>query len=664
MSELFDMPEGLKKICIFAGTTEGRELAALLRGQPLAITICVATEYAESFLRDMPEMKILTGRLDETGMENLFRQGTFDCVVDATHPYAVEVTENVARACQKTNTTYLRLLRVAETAGGVVSAPDVPTAAAYLAEHEGNILFTTGSKDLSAFAQGIPDFSQRAYARVLPMESSLQACGAAGLDPSHILAMQGPFSQEMNIATLRTVKARFLVTKDTGVAGGFPEKAAAARTAGAEMVVIGRPTQREGRSFAGVVEWLCKNFGLTIKPAVALIGVGPGVRAGMTAEALAALDRADCVIGAARMLETATRPGQRRRQAIAPLDIATMIHEESCHRFAVLFSGDTGFYSGAKKLLPFLEGCQVKIFPGLSSLSLLCARLGTSYEDVVTASLHGRDGSIVPEVRHNKRVFVLVGGENDAANLCQSLADADLAEVSIAVGERLGYPDEKITRGMAAELAGNTFASLSAVLVENPNATPFVPGLPDRAFERGRMAKKPVPMTKSEVRAVAMSLLRPAEDAVCWDVGAGTGSVSVELGLLARRGKVYAIEQREEAVELLQTNKARFGLDNLEIISGSAPDVCKDLPAPDCAYIGGSSGNLKDILTLLREKNPAVRIVASAVTLETQAELTACMRDFPTASAVCLSVTRGKRAGRLHLTTAQNPVWLYMLQWA
>ena len=654
------------KLCVFAGTTEGRELVELLEGQPLEVTACVATEYGEALLAPRENLRISSGRLTKEEMEALFRREAFDLAVDATHPYAAEVTENIAAACRETGVEYLRLLRETDAApGDAVCVPDIASAVAYLSGTEGNILLTTGSKELAKYT-ALPDFAKRVYARVLPMESSLNACREAGLGPDRIIAMQGPFSREMNTATLKAVSARYMVTKDTGGAGGFAQKAGAAREAGAVLVVVGRPAQREGLNFAGTVERICGRFGLRIRPKVVLAGIGPGGPEGMTAEVRRALREADCLIGAKRMLEAAAAGKQARCEAVAPGDIARCIRERrDCRRFAVALSGDTGFFSGARKLLPLLEDCDVEVLPGLNSLQTLCARIGASYEDVVSVSLHGRDADIVPDVAQNRRVFALVGGADGMAKLCGSLTEAGLGAVRVTVGERLGYPEEKVTVGTAAERMGQAFDPLSAALIENDQAHPFLPGLPDEWFQRGGGASgKIVPMTKREVRAAALSRLRPARDAVCWDVGAGTGSVSIESALQVRNGKVYAIEKNEAALALLEENRSRFHTRNLEIISGSAPEACRALPAPDCVFIGGSSGNLREIVALVLEKNPAARIVASAVTLESVAEMSDMIKEFSFADvdAVCLNAAYSREAGPYHLMTAQNPVYLFTLQ--
>ena len=655
------------KLCVFAGTTEGRELVRFLCAQGVKVTACVATEYGETLLEEGENLTVSARRMDRQEMADLFRREGFRMVVDATHPYAAVVTENIAAACRETGTEYLRLLRPASAgAEGAVYVPDVPAAAEYLAGTQGNILLTTGSKELGNFTR-IPDFALRVYARVLPMASSLEACGAAELPPAHIIAMQGPFSKELNVALLKAVSAAWLVTKDGGGAGGFAEKAEAAREAGVRLLVIGRPPQRSGLSLEDTTDLLCEKLGLAPLPRVSLVGIGPGSPGSMTGDARRAIREADCLIGAARMLEAAGEPGKETCAAIAPGPISEYIltHREF-RRFAVLLSGDVGFFSGARKLLPLLTGkCRLEVLPGLSSLVTLCARLGTDYEDVAPLSLHGRSGDIVSALRDHPRIFALVGGENGMGRLAKTLTDAGLGSARLSVGERLSYPDERITVGTAEELQDTVFAPLSVALVEASLPGRLVtPGLPDSEFLRGGGEEGVVPMTKSEVRAVSLSKLRLREDSLCWDVGAGTGSVAVEMALLARRGRVWAIEKRADAMDLLRQNKEKFRLENLELVEGLAPEACGPLPAPTHVFIGGSSGGIREIIALAREKNPQVRVVATAIALESVGELTACMKDKSLAESevVCLQASRGKKAGPYHLMLGQNPVYIFTLQ--
>lgn len=650
------------KLCVFAGTTEGRELAQFLAQQPVSALICVATDYGQSLLPSGENLRISAQRMDQAQMEALLRKERFDLVVDATHPYACVVTDNIFAACTATGTEYLRLLRSdADAAADTLFFPDIASVCTYLDKTEGSILLTTGSKELAQFS-ALKHFADRVYARVLPMPDSLELCRQAGVQPSHIFAMQGPFSTQMNLALLHGANIRFLVSKASGAAGGFAEKLEAAAEAKVQMLVIGRPPQRQGLSLSQCIDSLCQRFGLHKHTQVSIVGIGPGSREAMTLQAQQAIAQAQCLIGAKRMLDSTALPGQCRIEAISPEKIAASIQSHpEFSRWAVVMSGDTGFFSGTKKLLPLLSDCRTQVLPGISSLSCLCARLGTSYEDVKPVSLHGRSRNLCADVAANRRVFVLTGGEHGAAQLCTQLAEAGLCHVQVAVGEQLGYPDERIVTGTAQELAGQHFSSLSAMLIENPSACDAPRfGLPDEAFLRCDN----VPMTKSEVRSVCLSKLKLNRNSVVWDVGAGSGSVALEMALLASDGQVFAIERQAKALELLQENRRRFLAENLTIVPGLAPDACQPLPAPTHAFLGGTGGQLRRILALLLEKNPHVRIVASAISLESLAELTQCAKEFAftQTEVVSLSVARAKKAGPYQLMLGQNPIYLFTMQ--
>ena len=645
------------KICVFAGTTEGREVVEFLASQPVAVTACVATEYGETLLPHAEKINVSAKRLTSEEMEDLFRRESFDLVLDATHPYASVVTENIAESCAATKTEYLRLLR--DDAGDKnqgVYVEDIAGAVDYLSGTEGPILLTTGSKELARFT-ALPDFADRVYARVLPMADSLRLCQEAGLQPSHILAMQGPFPKELNIAMLNALGAKYLVTKSSGKAGGFEEKLDAAQAAGAVAVIIGRPRQRSGVSLEEALAILCRRFGCTYTPKITLVGIGPGSRSAQTLEVREAIAQADCIIGAKRMLDAVLSPGQAGLEAIAPEAIRDGIeNHREYRRFVIAMSGDVGFFSGTKKLLPLLSGDSVTVLPGLSSLVYLCARLGTSYENVTPVSLHGRENAVFLPLSQGKRLFVLVGGENGMGKLCQELAEAGLGDTQVRVGERLSYPDERIVSDTAEELKNSVFDSLAVALLEHPCVLPATQGLPDEAFLR----TDAVPMTKSEIRAICLSKLALNGDSLAWDVGAGTGSVTVEMAFHAK--SVYAVERKDAALDILRQNLAKFHTDNVKVVPGVAPAACADLPAPTHVFLGGTSGNLRDILDVILNKNPEARIVATAVTLESLGQLTAALSDFRETEVVSVSVARDRKLGAYHLMTGQNPIYIVTMQ--
>ena len=272
--------------------------------------------------------------------------------------------------------------------------------------------------------------------------------------------------------------------------------------------------------------------------------------------------------------------------------------------------------------------------------------------------MHGRTQNLVAAVARNKKVFSLTGGENSPQKLCAQLCEHGLGQVQVYVGENLSYPEEKITSGTAEEISALDFPSLSVMMILNEDAQSFtstVHGLADDLFQRSK-----VPMTKQEVRSVSMSKLQPKATDLIYDIGAGTGSCSIELALLASQGKVWAFERNPVAVELLGKNKALFGVDNLEVIAGEALENIKAMPAPDCVFVGGSGGDLCEMLDVIYAKNSDCRVVINAITVETLAEVAAYYKEHPAYSLeiVNVFVARSKHLGSYNLMMAQNPVYV------
>lgn len=391
---------------------------------------------------------------------------------------------------------------------------------------------------------------------------------------------------------------------------------------------------------------------------VTLIGMGSGQPENLTLQGLAALRQADLILGARRLL--AVLPAgctENRAAAYRPDEVAELLQTSGAENAVLVYSGDTGFYSGASSMMEKLEalGVRARVLPGLSSIQLLAAALGRPWQGWNLVSAHGRTCDPVAECMQGRPTFFLTGGSEDPATLCAQLAAEGFGDMQAVVGQCLGTPEEKLFRGSVKELAAGRFNSLSVLFVEAVEGLPRrAPGLPDEAFERGD-----VPMTKQEVRAAVLAKLAVRPEDILWDVGAGTGSVSVELALAAPRGRVYAVECRPEGCALIKANREKFRTRNLVLVEGLAPDALSDLPAPDAVFIGGSKGSLAAIVDAALDKNSDARICVSAIALETlSAAVAALTAKGRTVQVSQIAVSRAKAVGGLHLMMAQNPIYL------
>lgn len=653
------------KVIVFAGTTEGYEISRFLSENQLPVLACVATEYGSKSLQENSCLHVQAGRLDEQQMRDLFFREKPELVLDATHPYAAEVTQNIRKACEKTGVSYTRILRTGSEQQNAVYVRDAKEAAEYLEGTEGNVLLTTGSKELAVFTS-VSDYSKRLFARVLSLPSVIESCQALGFEGRNLIAMQGPFSKELNQAMLEQYQCKYLVTKDSGKAGGFLEKIQAAEALGVTAVIIGRPLAEEGLSLKECRHMLIERYGLKKEQNVTLLGIGMGSIGTLTLEGREAVRNADLIVGARRMVDAVRLPGQDFLYEYRSREIAEYLAEHPEYtKVVIALSGDVGFYSGAKKLVELL-GPETKIICGISSVVYFMSKIGLSWDDAKIVSAHGKTCNLISLIRENRKVFAILGTNEGVRNLAEKLTFYGMGDVILHVGENLSYDNEKILSKQAKELVSHEGDPLSVICAYNPGAEPepATHGLSDEEFIRGK-----APMTKAEVRTVSLAKLKLSKDAVCYDIGAGTGSVSVEMALRASEGEVYAIEKKEDALALLAQNKKKFALDHMYIIPGTAPEALEELPVPTHAFIGGSSGNMKEIVELLIKKNPQVRIVINCITLETVGEALGCIRELAKQEGceceneiVQLCVSRSKNIGRYHMMMGENPIYIITVQ--
>ena len=668
----------MKEILIFAGTTEGRELSEYLAAAGIAHTLCVATEYGKIVLKEHPCVKVHEGRMDREEMEIYIKNGNFGAVVDATHPYAEVVTQNIRRAMQDMDIPYLRLKRESNVTSSyekIQYFKDSVSCARALEKTDGNILLTTGSKELSVFVKFI-DKKERLYARVLPGIESLQFCMDCGIAGRQILALQGPFSTQMNEAMLRQYQIKWLVTKASGNAGGYQEKLDAAQNLDIPVFVIGCPAEQECHTFEEVCGQLEKICGQVIRRKtgfrITLAGIGMGNPDCLTKEVERAIAEADILLGADRMIagyqpKIEKMPYYTSEQIIPYLEKmskGTIVRDDI--KTVILFSGDTGFYSGCQKLYDALlravnDGrlqADVTVMPGISSVAYLAACMGENYQDAVICSMHGKElPDLAKKIRKGKRLFLLMSGLRDVHKLGKLLLNAGLTECTVTAGYQLSYPEQRIMELRPEECMQLQEDGLYICCIKNPDPErkTLTHGRKDGEFIRDK-----VPMTKEEVREVSICKLKLYEGAVVYDIGSGTGSVAAEIAGLSDEIKVFAVEYKEEAVSLIAQNKEKFGLDNIEIVSGKAPDGLEELPVPTHAFIGGSSGRMKEILSALYQKNSQMRVVINAISMETICEIKEVLSAFPIQNedVVQIQASRAKRVGTYHLMQAENPVWI------
>lgn len=684
----------MKEILIFAGTTEGRKLSECLSKADILHTVCVATEYGEIVLTENACAHVHRGRMDVEEMSAFISDGQFSAVVDATHPYAQVVTENIRNAMKGMDIPYIRLKRETDDSydyDKIRSFECNEDCAEALLQINGNILLTTGSKELSVYC-GYESLKDRLYVRVLPGLESLNLCNENGIMGKHILALQGPFTVDMNEAMLRQYDISCLVTKKSGRAGGYIEKLEAAKRLDIPVYVVERANVEENASntrntnggdnrgkaysFRETCELLnniChKQINAQNKLNITLAGVGMGSQASLTKEVEQAIKEADIILGAKRMIDI-YEPRLEKKPYYMAGDIIPYLKKLQGNdtfyedkNVVILFSGDSGFYSGCQSLYRSLRAetesgaldADISIMPGISSIAYLAACTGESYQDAEICSIHGRKQTNLADIiRHNSKTFMLMSGVNDVNSLGQLLLDAGLNQCIVIAGYELSYETQKIMALTPIECVKLKKEGLYTCLIKNSNAGDrrLTHGKADSEFIRDK-----VPMTKEEVREVSICKLRLTDKALVYDIGSGTGSIAMEMAGLSPDLKVYAIERKPEAVALIKKNKEKFKLDNIEVIEAEAPEGIDELPKPTHVFIGGSGGNLNEILNTLYSKNDSMRIVITAVSLETIAQIKEILSAYPIANEdiVELQVNRSKVIGKYHMMQAENPVWI------
>ena len=383
-----------------------------------------------------------------------------------------------------------------------------------------------------------------------------------------------------------------------------------------------------------------------------IIGMGMSEKT-LTHEALELINEADILIGAKRLINEFAHLNKPSHNAYLSNDILEIIEKTDAQKIAILVSGDVGFYSAAEKLVDVLKEYEPNLISGISSVSYFFAKCSLPWKNANLISCHGIDTNIVSSVRRNEYTFALTG--KNIPELQKELVKYGFGDLKVWIGENLGSDEENIQESKMSQLGGKEYSSLTVLIIENPDFDSRIrTGIDDEEFIRGK-----VPMTKSEVRAVCLSKLSLSPDDIAYDIGCGTGSVTIEMAFSAYDGKVYAFDKNEEAISLLVQNCQKFHLDNVEAICGLAPECLEGLPVPDVSFIGGSSGNMDEIVKYLYGLNSHMRFVITAISLENaMAALDSLKSVGIDGDIVQVAVSKGKKIADLHMLMAQNPIFI------
>ncbi len=625
----------MNEVLIFGGTTEGRLLAKGFSENNVPSVYFAATGYGADLLGDIPLVEIREGRLSSDGIKNVVEERKPKAIVDATHPYATEVKKCIREALIDRPEIPLFCVKRSELAicgdEAVRYFDNESDCAAALLQTEGTVFLTTGTKTLPVFSKDEP-LRKRLFVRVIPNIESLKICEDCGIAGDRIIAAQGPFSKEENLLMMKRAGASVLVMKESGREGGEDERIEAARDMKIPCFLIKRPVSDPGDEIDTVFEEVLSLFDKNpVKKRIKVSLIGAGTKyTDLTLEALSAIENASMIFGAKRVLSFLPKSlmegkecfSHYRASDILPVlngfekERRSCFHEKSA---VVLFSGDSGFFSGAKKLFEALKGddrFEVKLIPGISSVSALSSKTGEPWSDSALLSSHGKKEedwilSLLESAIHNEKTYLLTSGEWDVKKTFVLLDEAEekgFGPFDITLGKALGSDHETVS-DHPVEGDGPDILFIKNNSPKKRSLTPF---LRDSSFIRGS-----VPMTKENVRAITVSKLSLFEGAVLYDIGCGTGSISCAAASLSPKVRVYSIDNNDEAIALTKENAKKLFLPNISVVEGEAPECLSTLPPPDCVFIGGSKGRLFDILEYLFSLGKKINIVINAVKTET-----------------------------------------------
>lgn len=386
-----------------------------------------------------------------------------------------------------------------------------------------------------------------------------------------------------------------------------------------------------------------------------IVGIGPGHKDYIMPKAIDTMNNAEIIVGFNRAIDSVSFIKNKKIKIDTITEIIDVLNENRNKNIVIVASGDPLFY-GITEYIKKNYSEDIIIIPGLSSFQYLMGRLNKSWHGAYLGSLHGREDEFITKVKENNVSIWLTDKKNSVETLAKSLNDVNL-NPKMYIGENLSYEDEKITEGFAEEIKNKIFTGLSVLVVENDkfiDKEQEIHFIKDEEFIRGDC-----PMTKEEIRILSTAKLNLKRNSRVLDIGAGTGSVSIQVAKICTHGEVIGIEKNPEAINTIYRNIKEFKLNNLNIIEGEALESLPKVKGHfDSIFIGGSGGNLEEIITLYGEKlKENGKIVLNFITINNLYKAMNTLKELGY-KVKCTEVVVSKTRGETYMLIGYNPIFI------
>ncbi len=624
------------KLIIFTATEDGAELVKRCSKDSRFMTDVFILGTNQFKIRSASNTMLFSDEFDPVSVAARIASVRPDFVIDAS-PEDSEISKDIKLISKTSRVRYVRMIgSELKPEHSCIYADNAKHAVRIVNRNKGNVLLTTGTSELPVYSD-ISAMEQRAFIRLMPDEKAISAAVAVGFSRDNIAVDSPPYTLDSVSELIRKFNIKYLITSENAQDILIKEEACLVNNA---TLVVVKNAEEDGLTVEAVWSLITES---AVKRNITIVGVGPGGSDYLCVGGAKAIEKCELLVGEERAIRSLELTGKEVKVFSSAREAYEQICSGEATDICVAFNGDITLCDEAKELRELLEELDVEVrcIQGVSSVSYLASRLNISWDGIKVAGSSLSVEDMVTAASENRQLFILPEDGRILNDFFKSLVRNGLEKLRICVGSNLTYDDEKIVSGYPEELIKVKFPTLSTVYIENNSfGKPLSIGLNDKEFIRGES----VSMLTSEVRACVISKLELKSGSIVYAVGAGTGSVAVEVGFQLDHGIVYALEQRPSSLNILYSNIHKFNLHNVKVIEGDAKDTMLALPAPDAVYIGGTGGSLKRIIKELMEKGKPMRIVATAHTLENVFDLMRVFKDFSLEGLqICqVSVTKGK----------------------